>query len=215
MKRAIGVLVCGLIALLPMLPATASAADSGTATITHIAVPTDIIPNDDTSILQRITIRKKESGLQLTDAIKTHLAQTCQAAQTKLKAFNTANEKSVGDRMKAYNAWLEQLQNLVDRGTMQKLDVAALKNDEAQLKAKIVTFQQELTPYREALTDLSSMDCKSDPTGFKVSLDSARQLVSNAANAASDIRNFVNSTVKPDINKLKTAIDNAGGTTNG
>ena len=51
------------------------------------------------------------------------------------------------------------------------------------------------------------MDCVTDPTGFKASLETARTARQKVATDATDIRTYVTGTIKPTLAKLRQQLE--------
>ena len=51
------------------------------------------------------------------------------------------------------------------------------------------------------------MDCASDPTSFKASLEKARSLREQVTKDAQEIKSYVNDTIKPTLKEIRAALE--------
>jgi hypothetical protein len=72
-----------------------------------------------------------------------------------------------------------------------------------------------LATYTQTISDLGSMDCVTDPLGFKATLESARTQRDLVAKDAAAIRSYLTDTIKPTLQEIRTSLDAADATTEG
>jgi prefoldin subunit 5 len=108
-------------------------------------------------------------------------------------------------RMNVYNAMIERLNSLVGKMDAASQETRDMKSMIAELQKRVGTFEASLKTYRQALADLKQMGCKTDPTGFRAALEAARKDQADVVTNSAAIRTFINDSVKPTLDSLKTA----------
>jgi hypothetical protein len=170
--------------------------------------------DDSTSRTTRIDAYKKGFKDALTAATKVRIAERCVAAQALVKAKSANNKVTTNLRTTAYDTIVTDLEDLSTALEAKDIDVMTLDANIATLKTKITVFKTANTTYQQALQDLAAMDCKTDPTGFKATLDIVRTDQAALLNSALDIRTYLSGTVKPTLLALKEAAKTTSAATN-
>jgi chromosome segregation ATPase len=129
---------------------------------------------DITALKARLEARKAALKTKLTAAETLRIKNKCATAQGNLSSVRGRIKGIETSRAQVYDNLTDRLTKLSSRLSDQGVDVATLNSEITELKAKITTFETDLAAYKQAVTDLAAMDCKSDPTAFKASLDAAR-----------------------------------------
>jgi hypothetical protein len=210
------------------LPSTSGSGDKGktTPTTTTPSTTPTTKPSDDSSTSKdstepagtsddsagrasRLEKEKKDLKETLTDATKTRISERCVAAQGLVKKKTTNNESTTTERTKAYDQIITELQAIVAAAQVKTIDVTELQGEITTLQAKITTFKTANSTYQQALTDLSLLDCKTDPVAFKAALETARTDQLAVFNSAKDIRTYLTGTVKPTLETLKAKLNSA------
>ena len=159
----------------------------------------------------RIENYKKSLKEALTAAAKTRITERCLAAQAVVKTKITNNSNAATARTAAYNKIVENLEGVVAKvaADAPSVDTAELQANITVLQTKIAAFTTANTTYQQSLTDLSVLDCKTDPTAFKAALEAARTDQQAVLTSAKDIRTYLTDTVKLTLQELKTKLDSA------
>ena len=197
-------LSAGIVASL-FVPALASAHEDATTSTTSTTATTTA-SNDTAARTTRIEAYKKSLKETLTAAAKTRITEKCSAAQVLVKAKVTSNTAVATARHNAYDKIVDDLEDLQTAATAKGANVAALTANIAALKVKVAAFTTANSVYQSSLSDLSLLDCKTDPTAFKAALESARTNQAAVLVAAKDVRTYLTDTVKPSLVALKTAM---------
>jgi hypothetical protein len=110
--------------------------------------------------------------------------------------------------------------NLVDRLNKLETKLAAagadtteLKTEITMLQTKVDTFKTDLAAYKQSVADLVDMDCTSDPTGFKASLEDARAGLTKVREDGVAIKTYVNDTIKPTLKSIRASLETTATTT--
>lgn len=204
------------VALLPLLgvgsawavETTNSAADNPST------VQTTASEAPKTTLADRLAKRKADLATKLTTAQTTRLKARCQAAQTKLTTVNEHAQTASGNRITAYNNIETKLNELVTK-LGSDADTTDLQAALATLSTKMDGFEADVTTYKQTLADLLAVDCASDPTSFRASLDSAKTEQAKLTADSAAIRTFLQETIKPLLQTIRSSLETTQtGTTN-
>lgn len=226
MKRLIAVALATVftVPVLSTLTVAAHAEDStSSSSSTQQATPTTTSSDDSTqkapepaedakTVSNRIEQRKAELKTKLTTAEKTRLKAKCKASQGNLSSEKGRVKGLETSRGQVYNNLLTRLNDLSARLKVKGVDTTALNADIATLKTKIDTFNTDLASYKQAVSDLASMDCATDPDGFKASLEAARTALKKVNDDAAAVRSYLNDTIKPLLKTIRTELEKSQGT---
>jgi len=156
---------------------------------------------------ERVEAYKKELKETLTNAIKTRIGERCVAAQGLTKKRVTANKTANTVRTSKFNEIVTKLEAVVTAYKAKNIDTSTLEANIVELKAKITSYSAADETYRQSLSDLTVLDCKTDPVAFKAALEKARTDQKAALTAAKAIRSYLTDTVKTTLKSLKTTSD--------
>jgi phage shock protein A len=173
------------------------------------------VAEDKASIQKRIEERKAALKTKITSTEEARLKLRCKASQgtvSSLKGKVTGIETS---RDKVYDGLVARLTSLQTKLKAQDVDTAVLDSEITVLQTKITTFKADLTAYKAAVTDLAGMECATDPTGFKASLEAARAAREKVKKDATDIRTYVTATIKPTLQQIRATLEAKKATTEG
>lgn len=185
-----------------------SGSTTTTTTKTEDSTSDDTVKADDKKLLERLAERKTELKTKLTTAEQTRLKEKCKPAQTgnvsslygRIKGIETS-------RSEVYKNLTNRLTSLTEKLKAKNVDTTKLEAEIATLKTKIATFEADLAKYKQAVLDLKSMDCATDPTAFKASLEKARTLREQVNKDAQEIKTYVNDTIKPTLKEIRAALE--------
>jgi len=153
----------------------------------------------------RVDAYKKNLKETLTTTVKNRIADRCQAAQTLVKVKTRNNTDITEKRTEKYDGIVAKLESLATRLAGEDADVSALNANIVELKSKITLFTTANESYQDALSDLETVECKTDPTAFKAALEAARAAQVKVHDAAKEIRTYLVGTVKPALQAIKAA----------
>lgn len=174
----------------------------------QLAHAEDAALNDEqkAALKQRIDKLKANQKTRLSAADKQRFQSKCKNAQGAVH--------SVGDKIKGIETSREQvhanlvtrLNSLADKLQAGGADVSALEQQLVTLESLINTFKTDLTAYKQAVSDLSTMDCASDPDGFKAALDAARAAGAKVHEDSKAIKTHLNDVIKPALKTLRESM---------
>jgi|GEM_PF-1079819 len=163
--------------------------------------------DDSAGRASRIAEDKKKLKTALTDAIKVRIAARCAGAQALVKGKGTINKTATNARTKAYKTIVSDLQSLSTSLAAKGSDVTELNSEITVLQAKVVDFNTANTAYQNDLSDLSALDCKTDPTAFQAALQVTRTDQATVFTDATAIKTYVKDTIKPTLKTLKQQLE--------
>ncbi len=158
------------------------------------------------ALKSRLAQRKALLGTKLTAIERALVINKCVSAQTTLAPVKVRFEIINKNRAEAYKNVIDNLQKLSDRLETSGVDTAALNNDITELGKRVTTFSADYAGYKQAVDDLTVVDCKTDPEGFRASLDTAREKHKDVVADSAAIRTYVNDTVKPELKQIRTQL---------
>jgi len=160
-----------------------------------------------TTLQDRIEKHKTDLKLALTKAEEKKLELACKPAQTVVKGVENKVNGALSSRYKAYDNLNSHLTDIIAKLKAAGLDTTELTSEQTILATKIATFKTAAAAYKQALDDTKALDCATDPTGFKASLENARNLRTTLSKDLTDIRNYVTSTIKPTLVTLRSQLE--------
>lgn len=197
-KRSLSVSL--LAALVFSVPVQVSAVgDSTVVTEQPAAAPS-------TTLQERITQRKDTLNVKLAAAEQRRLKLRCKQAQVSVTKLNARLESNLPKRDQAYTKLQERLEKFItNMDASAGTDTTALKQHQAALETKVATYKTNIAAYKQALGDVTAIDCLQETAGFKASLEEARQLRTALRSEATAIRTFITDTVRPAIKQVRQA----------
>jgi len=161
-------------------------AASPATVLSTLETPTS--PEDISTIEQRLAARKATFKLQLSAADKASLVSKCVLSQSVLTDLRAKDQKAATTRYQIYSDLAKKLSYLVDNLSAQGVDGSELLDSQNKFVDSINVYLKDAETYKTAMDDAINVECKSDPTGFKVSLLEARQLRSTLAKDVASIK---------------------------
>lgn len=159
------------------------------------------------TLAERIAERKAELKTKLTNAEKTRLQAKCKAAQGLVSSVSGRVKGIETSRTQVHKNLINRLTSLSEKLKNKGVDTTELNADIATLQTKIDSFNTDLTTYKQAVSDLAEMDCKTDPDGFKASLEAARAAREKVTQDSLAIRGYVNDTIKPLLKTIRAQLE--------
>lgn len=208
MKRILAMGVSMVLALPLLSSAVVFAVESTSTTTTTTQTTTQTPSVDDLKAIQtRVEKRKAELKIKLSAAEKLNLQSKCKASQGLVSSVRGRVKGIETSRTEVYNNIVTHLTDLSTKLKNKDVDTQTLDVDIAALQAKITTFTTDLATYKQAVNDLADMDCKTDPDGFKASLQAARTSLDTVNKDAQAVRSYVTDTIKPLLKTIRQSLD--------
>ncbi len=168
--------------------------------------PAQILAEKEALIKERIAEKKRALDEKITATQTARIEKRCQAAQTILKKVETrVTERSEKHQIR-YDALVTKLTGISKRLQAQQVDTTKLDAQITVVKEKITTYDAASTAYLSAMATTRSMNCQSDPSEFKASLETLREQRADVVSSVKDIRTYVIETVKPTLQGIVAAL---------
>lgn len=163
------------------------AANTGAVTTTSpIITPAD--PQTSTTIEQRIAQRKAAARIQQNAARADQIVAKCTLAQNAIGQIRTKDTKVRVTRNQAYTSLANRLNTVVINLGNQGVNASELFAKQKQFNDAINKYLATAMEYKTAVDDLVNMDCKADPAGFESTLSHVRNLRTQLAAEAAEIK---------------------------
>lgn len=131
---------------------------------------------NDTDKARRIANNKLTTKMALTKAQATAIEGRCKGAQTKVQQVEVKLDQIESNRERIYGQVLARYSQLGERLQATTPEAVDYKSEVVLLRTAIVGYKNNFATYKTAVSDLASMDCASDPVGFKATLEVVRGL---------------------------------------
>lgn len=181
----------------------------GAETTTETTVkktPAQILAEKEALIKERIAEKKRALEEKITAAQTARIKQRCQAAQTILKKVETRVTERTKRHQTRYAGLVDKLTSISERLQAQGVDTAKLDGQIVVLKDKIAGYDAATTAYSSALETTRGLNCQSDPSEFKASLETLREQRADVVKSVKDIRTYVIETIKPVLKDIINAL---------
>lgn len=164
----------------------------------------DTSTSTDTSSTMSARIKAREDilKLKLTLAETARLKLRCNAAQGLVSSLSGRIKGIETSRNEVYGNIVDHLTTLSDKLKAKSVDTTEFDGEITTLKGKIDTYKTDLATYKQDVSDLAALDCTSDPTAFKTTLETARTDLKKVAADIKDIRSYIIDTIKPTLVKI-------------
>jgi chromosome segregation ATPase len=214
MKMKMGTkIVLGAVLAAPVLWVGVSYAEDSVKTTSTDDVKTtstteqkQLTPDEQKELKTRLDKRKAELKTKLSAAEQTKIKTKCKSTQGNLSSIGGRIKGIETSRTEVYGGLVSRLSILSNRLQNQKIDNTALQANITELQNKITTFNTDLTTYKQTVTDLQSMDCTTDPTAYKASLDAARAALTKLKDDSKAIHAYVSDTIKPTLQDVRSKL---------
>lgn len=127
----------------------------------------------------------------------------CLAIQENIKNLATRVGEAQDRRKTAYDTIMGDVKILTDGLKNQAFDTTNLEQNTKELSDKLEAYQTNLETYRQALEDLTVIDCSKDPATFMAALQAARRAHTNLTGQVADIRAYILNTLKPTLQQVR------------
>jgi chromosome segregation ATPase len=159
---------------------------------------------------QELRTRKQQYADRITDDVSTseqeRIKTRCLAVQTNIKALATRISSVQENRSKKYDAISENLTTLEKKLDNQAFNTTKLSSSIKELDNKISTYKTTMKDYKQAIDDMTVIDCSKDPVAFRGALEAARTKHAELITQVGDIREYVVNTVKPQLQQIRQAL---------
>lgn len=166
-------------------------------------------PIDQAELKKRVDERKARLKTRLDATTKQRLATKCTPAQQKLSEFRGRVTKNDQAYLGKYDAFIKRLEKLEAKLDEEGIKSSELLNQVGELKVKYQALVDAIENMKTSVEDAKSVDCKTDPEGFKAALDDARTQAEAVKSARGDLENYIKTTLKPTIQALKEQLNQA------
>ncbi|MCA9333051.1 hypothetical protein KDA00_04235 [Candidatus Saccharibacteria bacterium] len=222
MKKRLGLLLAILFGLtiLPLSPIVAQEDNTTTSSEPDTSQSSDPSETDSdkyeiedsdkadfkSNLEERLKKRKDELKTKLTTAQQKRIATRCSAAQKLITGIGTKAKEVKTNRDTIYSNVLTKLTDLRDKMKTDGTDTTELDTSITELQALVDNFKSDLKELRQAGTDIVGMDCASDPTSFKASLESLRTARDSVQTDSEAIRTYLKDDVKPVLQEIRKSL---------
>ncbi len=160
-------------------------------------------PNE--TLSQRIEKNKTKFAIKLGEVETAKIKTKCKASQVISKALAVQVTKKNTSRTETYTAITKSVTDAAVSLKAEGKDTKTLETQITELSTKIEKYNTDLALYQTSLSDLSEVDCATDPTGFKSALEAARDARKTVAEDVIAIRTYINTTIKTTLKELDSA----------
>lgn len=156
-----------------------------------------------TTLEQRVQNYKNTMGAAINTAEQKRLTLRCGVAQAAVKNLQPNVAKVQTARSTAYNSIVDKLDELEKKLGNQAYETSKLQGMIDTLDEKITAYKLHIDTYKQAVDDLTAINCTSDPVAFKAALVAARTAHDNLPADISDIRAYIINTIKPQLLQIQ------------
>ena len=168
------------------------------------------ITNAQTSDSSELRQRKQRYTNLVAEDIGTseqeNIKTRCLAVQTNIKTLanriTTVREK----RTTAYDSITARLTKLEKNLDDQAFNTETLNKTITDLTKKIDTYKTTIKAYKQAVDDMTVIDCSKEPVAFRGALEEARTKHAELITQVGDIREYVLNTLTPQLQQIKQAL---------
>ncbi len=151
----------------------------------------------------RIQEKKTRLKTKLSNAEIQRLTLKCEPSQVKINTFLQGRYKNDTPYQAKYEAFIKRLEKLSATLKQNNVDTTELDAQIVVLKQKYNTVQVAVANFRTSIADTKAINCKTDPTGFKASLEDARAKAAAVKQANQELEGYAKTTVKATLEKIR------------
>ncbi len=152
----------------------------------------------------RIQEKKARLKTKLSNAELQRLALKCEPSQVKINTFLQGRYKNDTPYQAKYEAFIKRLEKLSVTLKQNNVDTTELDAQIVVLKQKYNAVQVAVANFRTSIADTKAINCKTDPTGFKASLEDARSKAAAVKQANQELEAYAKTTIKATLEKIRT-----------
>jgi len=133
-----------------------------------------------------------------------NIEQKCAMIQNRIAERNTTLESNKEKHMSVYVNMKARIEKFVARLSSEGYDVSKLKADLLVLDGKILKIKTDLATQNAKMNETKDFACGHSDGDFKGKLTEARTMMQAIHLEAMEIRKFVQTTIRPDIQALRS-----------
>lgn len=160
----------------------------------------------------RVATTTPGSSASAGKAVKGALAR-CPIVESKIQVKVTSFDNMKMKHLTVYANLKERIAKVADRLTARGVDVAALRASLAVLDQKIAKFNADYASYIAKLRGIQESACGKSQGEFMAKLKEVKVALQWVHRDAADIRNYVNTVIKAEINSIRNALKGPSTTT--
>lgn len=155
---------------------------------------------------QRKAFEEKRAAMQVSRQEETEkrVAEKCAMIQAKIAERNTKFEGNKAKHTAVYSNMTERISKFITRLSGEGYDVSKVKADLEILKEKISKLESDLATQNAKMNETKDFACGHSDGDFKGKLVEARTMMQTIHAEAMEVRKFVQTTIRPDIQALRT-----------
>jgi len=192
------------------LPSVVGAVTDTTQSSTGTNQATDSQKNtvDDKVAARKKRIEEYRANLanKLSKNEEERLAKRCEAAQAKVSSLSTRVEEAIAKRTARYNEISTKLATLLEKLTAAGVDTVSIETAIAEYNTQVTAVDTAVNSYLDTLSDLVSMDCVNDPSGFKAALEAARTNVGAIIAESNKVKNSAVPAIKDALQVIRKSL---------
>ena len=154
----------------------------------------------------RIEEYKTKQKKQLSTDEEKKVAGICKNSQQKLEKINTNIASILVKRQEKLDKIVNKLKALELKVQETAIDTTQINNAITTFEAKSTALSEGFAEYQLVLDDASTIDCETDPEGFKASLEAARAKRAEVRTMATEINDYIRDSVRPVLTQIKTSL---------
>lgn len=149
---------------------------------------------------------KKDSAQineQRTENREQNMEQRCAAVQNRIAERNSKFEENKSKHTAVYNNMTDRISKFITRLSGEDYDVSKIQADLTILKEKISKIEVNLAAQNSKLNETKEFACGHSEGDFKDKLTKTKTMMASIHQEAMDIRMFVQTTLRADIQSLR------------
>jgi hypothetical protein len=115
-------------------------------------------------------------------------------------------EKTHRLRQDQYQDFVTRIEDLISRVKTKGADTSQLETDLETLKTKVANVETEYTALLALVAETKNKDCGNTEGEFKNGLVKSREQLQNVVSASLDVRDYLHTVIKPDLNALRDSL---------
>lgn len=172
------------------------------------AQQTPTIPSDSNSELTaRVEARKAKYKTRLNNDEAAKLSGRCVGAQQKLVGIGKKFGENDTPLRAKYDAYSARLEKIAQKAEARGIDTTDLKNNKDTFNKQYQAMIAAVNEFNVSISDLQSVDCRTNPTAFKATLESARAALAEVQTARSELAKLAKGPLQDSIKAIKTNLE--------
>lgn len=151
---------------------------------------------------QRVAQRKQERSVALDQKTIDRLQSKCTDTQGKIRSIRDSYTTSSNKRNGVYKDVDAKLWIVIGSLKLIDKDTFNLEQQRLELLKQIKTFDNASAQLRQTLDDITAINCKADPAGFKSLVETAKIYNSQVRNSFVSIKTYIVDQIKPTLSAL-------------